>query len=593
MPDNSTSFNGSVISLPGTYYRDDVSAVLNTGAANVPPLLLVGNCYGLEQNTPTSFSTAQDVRAAVRGGPLAEFIPFIFGPSDTLNGASAVTVINAAANTSASISLLDSTGKTALTLTSSNYGTPENLKQVEVSSGTDGGILMTLYDGYSGLTYSRDNLGVPFYLSYVGTATSDLTISVTTSAMTITSPNSEETVIIPLGPTGYPTVTDVVNYLNGTGFYAASVTGSSGDLPTQNLDAVSSESFAPGDDYYVRSVLNDPIYWMENSASDIIGSVSISSGYTVSSTTQLAYIALTHFSGATNTAPTVQDYADALNVALNIPGFGLFMDSNSTEVIALGVQHAKTSSSTSYGRPRRFFTGTSLGTDATAAVALAKAMAAKEATLVHPGIWRADTSTLVNTLYSGLHAAAAVAGMVCGNAVNLAMTNKTLTGVGVETTYMRSDLVKLIQGGVMPITMPDSATEPTIMIDVTTWQADNNVENMYNQQVGCRQYMSYVMSAALQPYTGGIQSAVGIARQRNAVIAALNGQIYSGSGAGVLSSWDTSSLILSYTGKTQTTTVSFNGVFVGQNVYQLITMYVQPLNLTSTSTSTSTTTTSS
>lgn len=584
MPNNSISFDGTDISLPGSYYRDDVSAVLQTTASGTPPIILVGNCYGLEQNVPSSFSRAQDVTAALRGGPLSEFIPFLFSPSDSLNGASQVTVINAASNTSASITLKDSTGAAAINLTSANYGTPENLTQVAVSSGTDGGVLMTLYDAYSGATYSRDNLGVPFYISYAGSATSDLTISVTASNLTITSPNAEESISIPLGPTGYATVTDIVNYLNGTGFYTAGVTSESGNLPSEQLDPVTSAQFAPGDDYYVEAILNDPIYWMLNSVSSIVGTATIAEGYQVSSTTELAYIALTHFSGATNTAPMVSDYAAALNVALNIPGFLLFMDSNDSEIMALGTQHVKTASSIAYGRDRRFITGSSLGIDAAAAVKIAKSLATKEVTFVHPGIWRTDTTTLTNTLYSGLHAAAAIAGMISGNDVNMALTNKPLTGNGVETTYVRSDLVTLLQGGVMPITLPDSAVDPTVLIDVTTHQADNNVENVYNQQVGMRQYLSYVLIAATQPYTGGIQSTTNIARQRNAVVAALNGQIYTGSGAGILDSWDSTSLVLSYDGTTQRTKISVNVTFVGQVVYQTITAYVQPLNLTSSTT---------
>src|SRR6202012_2394632 len=69
----------------------------------------------------------------------------------------------------------------------------------------------------------------------------------------------------------------------------------------------------------------------------------------------------TFFSGARGIPPTNADYASALNVALGVPGWTVFCDSNAVAVQALLAQHVETASSTPYGMWRRGFTGSSTG----------------------------------------------------------------------------------------------------------------------------------------------------------------------------------------------------------------------------------------
>ncbi len=169
---------------------------------------------------------------------------------------------------------------------------------------------------------------------------------------------------------------------------------------------------------------------------------------------------------------------------------------------------------------------------------------------------------------------------MAGNPVALPMTNKVIAGNGVETTLTLSQINQLQNGGVMTLYIPNTgAAVPTIAKDVTTWQIDNNPSNVYNQQVGIDQYLSYVLQSVGQPYVGTIASTFDLVRMKNAFKAALNAQVYTGTGTGVLNSWDPASLSLTYTGATQTTAVSVNVVPVGQNIYITITAYVQPLNL--------------
>ena len=170
---------------------------------------------------------------------------------------------------------------------------------------------------------------------------------------------------------------------------------------------------------------------------------------------------------------------------------------------------------------------------------------------------------------------------MAGNPVMTPLTNKSLTGNGVEVQLSTSEVDTVQQAGVLPIWVSPTTNVPTIISDFTTWQNDANPENVFNQQVAGRQYLAYVMVQAMAPYIGTIESRFSIQTQKAAATAALNGQLINAAGTvGVLNSWDVNSLNFTYTGSQQLTTVTFNCTFVGQNRFTTIEAFVQPLNLT-------------
>jgi hypothetical protein len=377
-------------------------------------------------------------------------------------------------------------------------------------------------------------------------------------------------------------VSDLVNYLNGTGFYSAVVTSDPG-LPANQLDLASTIALPPPTGntlHYVNvlALLNDPIYWFNQFAQNFCTAVK-HTGAQVSTVPQLATIPLTHFSGATSVPPLLADYAEALDIALTTPGWVTFMDSNDPSVIALGVQNAVLSSTPGSNAWRRFVSGSSLGDSVSQAVEQAQAMNAYQACYFYPGIYRNDSTTGQNTLFSGLHVAAAAAGIMSGNVVATPLTNKSLVGTGVEVPLTITDINTLQQSGVAPIWVPNTTRVPTIISDLTTWQVDNNPENVFTQQVACRFGLAYSLQQGLAPYIGTIASPFGLARMKNTAISILNQLIYSPGNNGILVSWDTSSLQLTYTGSTQTVNLRVNVVFVGQVRFILELVFVQPLSL--------------
>lgn len=608
MANTNEQFQGQTLPIPGAYYADNVSAALPANPALVPPLVFIAYGYGGQPFVATSYPNGggQALQNALRGAPSADFVPFIANPSTELYGASEIIYINCSENTQSNLTLYDGASRGIVAMTSADYGPPSNLLMAEVQTGTNAGVLVTLLDGYTGINQEQaDNLGVPFQVAYMGAASGvtmtvlavsgigtavvggGTTIPAGTGAisLSLSSPVSGESITLALGPGQYATVSQIADYLNTTGTYEAQVLPNvaNGALPTQFLDSQSAVSLpvpSSGSPQWknVTAGIGGILFWVNQYAS----SLATASGVVAGTYDYPANIPFTHFSGATAGPPTSADYASAFATAALQNAWVVFADSNDASTIALGVQHAIDMSEPQNGKWRRFVAGSSIGDTVVQAQAQARSMDAYQATYVYPGIWRTDISTGINTLYSGHHAAAAIASMMAGNPIATPLTMKSLIGNGVEvqlSTGAGGQIDLLQQAGVMPIYINPVTQQPTIVSDLTTWANDNNPENVFNQQVACRQALAYALSQGLQPYAGSIASPYGLARMRKAAIAILNQLIYSPGNNGILVSWAPKSLALTYSGATQTVNLTVNVTFVGQVRFILELAFVQPLNL--------------
>ena len=293
-----------------------------------------------------------------------------------------------------------------------------------------------------------------------------------------------------------------------------------------------------------------------------------------------ALVANQFFTGATNQVPSLANYASGLNVGLTQPAWALFIDNNTPGVRALGNQHAATASTVIYRRWRRFVTGSVLGEPASTAQTNALNINEITTTYVWPGIQATSTLTGLNQTYDGNHVAAAVAGIYTGNPASLPITNKTLLGNGVEQVASLATLDLLQGNGVLVLNLDQNTRLPTFLSDVTTWQNDNNPANVFNQQISLRFALDYYIVNSLQPYVGGVASNFTEGQIYNATARALNQVLYNGQNTiGLLNSWDTSTLTVSYDGTTQTATVSVAVVFVGQNRFIVVNITVNPLSI--------------
>jgi hypothetical protein len=576
-----TQFQGQTLILPGAYSYVSVAGTLASVNAAVPPVIFICNSYGGAPYSAVTFANAQAAVPYLRGAPSAVYLQALYTPSSQVNGASLVTVINAAQNTQSALTISDATPTAVMTFTSANYGLPSNLLQMDIVAGNIGGVTITLFDGYAGTSVVGTNLGIPMQIAYLGSGTVNYTV--TSTALTITSSNAAESLSVLFS--SYQTVAQAVAYISGTGYYDAVVV-SNAQLPLRSLDLASAITLPPPTSgvpnfVNVTATLTDIQFWATQFASAYVTTPTIPGGITSIPANAPVPIPYTHFTGGTNVPPTNSNYASALNAALNTPGWIVFVDSNAPAVQALASQHVTTASSIPYRSWRRYFTGSSVGDSISTTVTAATDLNSSLCSYFYPGLQVTNTTTGLNTTYGGLFVAACAAGMAAGNPVAMPLTNKTVTGNGVEVVLNTSQILTLISSGVFVLYLPQDTNVPTFAQDLTTWQVNNNSSLLYNQQVSIDQFLSYVLFQTGQPYVGTIASTFDQTNILKAYKALLNGLINSSTNSnGILNSWDSSSLTITYNSAQQLQAISVNVVPVGQNIYITVTANVQPLNLT-------------
>lgn len=593
MPVQGITFAGAFIGLPGAYYADNVSAVAPNTPPTTPPMLVLGYGWGPKPQVPVTYASPADFQAAVRGGPVSTYIPFVANPSPALNGVQLITFIDVSRNTQSNAALLASGAQTYGTLTSTLYGPPSNQTTYQVSSGSTSlsasARNLTLTDNYAAQQLIGYSLGVPFALAYAGTASASVSWAShpASGTFTLSSPNPGESATFFIGSGGYATVSTLVEAINGTGFWDAYLVSSTqGQLPSLLLDTsgASLSSGSPLSYGPVFALQNDMAFWVNQFASTIAmmatgTAASGGAGYLP------ATGGVTFFSGATGVPPVNSDYASGLAVGLAAPAWTVFCDSNAEAVQALLAQHVETASSPPYGMWRRGFTGSSIGDSVSTTITNATNLNSLQMVYAYPGIYATNTTTGQNQLYGGLYVAAMAAAIATGNIVAEPLTNKVLNGNGVEgpnagAQLSQSQLEALQNAGVMAIWQTaQNNGPPTILSDMTTWQVDDNIENTSSQQVACRYWLAYSVTNILRQYVGTIATPTTETNILNALKQLLNALIYTGgSSNGVLAAWDSSSLVLNYNGTQQLASVTVKVQLVGQNRYITCYSSVQPLS---------------
>lgn len=577
------SFGGQTLVFPGVYSSIIPQTNLpNTNAT--PPILLIGSAAGGNYNTPYTFSSWSDLLTFARGGNIANYIPYFTQPSPVagVSVSNNIIFINVSNNVPSTLTVNTTVAGSNVVLEAANPGAPSNLLNIQIAANSEYSVAMdvTLIDGYSNAAVGGVGLGVPFLLAYNGSASSGVTYNITATEFVLSSPNPGESFTFSLG--AFSTMSQLVTAINETGVYEAVLFSSTdGNLPTSAW----SESYATlpsapialspptsGQLNYAAVVVGLPdfIYWVQNIANSLVSIKSINAS---ANAWPLVTMGVTYFTGGQTVAPQVSDYANGFATALNVPAWIVWCDSDSYTVQLLGAEHAKQASQAGVGGYRRFITGSVLGATPAQAIEIASALSSKETTFVYPGLKVINNTTQTPQVISGHAASAMVASFFAGQYPSQSIINVPLNATGVEQSLTAAQIQQLLSAGVMVLAQRLTNSAPSVVQDVTTWQADSNPVNVFNMLVGAAQWTAYTLNNSLQKYIGQPSSPQTLANLQQDVKKTLNALIYSTSNPiGVLASWNPNSLQVSYNGNTQSYNVSVEVQLINEGNYVLITL---------------------
>jgi hypothetical protein len=475
-------FNGREWITPATMSAVNDSALAPTNANVGNTACYLGESAGGQPGVVLSFGSPEEAQATLISGELLTAAMKAFSASDETGGPAQVDVIRVNPATQSALTLLDTNAAPAVTIKSADWGayTAQIKLTVEEASG---GVGYAATASYGTASYSADNLTAnPFDIQYTGAQTA-ATMSITPTTLTLTAGG---TTVATIELATYPTVGQLVDYINTLPGFEADVNGGAINAPTLNgLDAVTAVSVIPGtsgEPIQVTANLNQLMNWLNSVAplSQPLLTATYAAGF---SGLPVAHIPFTYLSGGSDGITTPASYDSALGVLQTNDVQWITPIIAEPDVWAMVDAHVQYMSTVG-GMERRAIVGPDIGTTDVEAIAMAFNLNSDRTSLVHLGYYDYDlTGVLVGLqLYPPYLTAAALSGAFSGVSPGTALTNKAMAFSGLERLLnVPTDTDPLITGGVIPLAK--QTTGYMVIQSVSTWLVNKNYDKV-EQSVG-------------------------------------------------------------------------------------------------------------
>lgn len=471
-------FSGRLWVTPTTMSAVNDSAMQPVSLTVGNVLCLIGASAGGQPQTGLGFSNPSDALATLQSGPLCDAAVAAFNPSNQTNAPSTVVCVRVGNATQAALLLLDSASASSIALTTTQYGLTANQIKIKIAAGSVSGRAVTVALGNSFST--QDNIGRgAFSLQYTGGAAS-AQITVSNSTVTLAAPTGTTVATIPLA--SYPTVQNLVDFINSIpGFNATAGIGLGGTPALNGLDAVTGQDVRVSL-YTVRADLQAVIDWINSPAEAFLTATRPTNASLPPNS-----IAYTYLTGGTAPAPVTGDWTTALTLLQTLDVQYVVPLIGDPAIHAAVDAHVQFMSQVAR-KERRAFVGPVSGTSIAAVQALPAAINSDRTALVFPGYY-AFNAQGVRTLYDPFMAAAKVAAGFAGLNPGDAMTNKTITATGLELPLRNPvDTDALIQSGVLCLIAENSGIK--VVRSVSTWLVNNNFNRV---EVSCGTAVDFVV----------------------------------------------------------------------------------------------------
>jgi len=467
-------FNGRLWVSPATMSQVNDSAMANQNLSVGNTVCYVGESTGGEPNVLLSFGSTSEAQATLQSGELLTAVMKAFAPSTDTNGPGTVTCVRVNPALQAALNLLDSTGATAIALTSQDWGKWNNQIKVKLAPGSLTGLAATVQYGNSYVT--QDNITQnAFTVQYSGGLAS-ASMTVTNNAVELQAPTG--TIVETIDLTQFSTVQQLVDAINVIPGFAASVSPGGADSPALNgLDGLTSQDIKTSI-YTATANLQALVNWFNGTSQSFVSA-------TRPDTAQLspALINFTYLTGGSDGVTTNLDWSEAFTTLEVEDVQWITPISGDPAIAAMTDAHVQYMSTV--GRmERRSICGTVLGTTDALAETAAQDINSDRTSLVHLGYYDYDLTGQLNglQLYSPYLTAAILAAMFSAVSPGVALTNLSIDVSGLER-YLQNptDTDPLLLAGVLPVDREGGIYK--VVQSISTWLNNTNY-NRREQSTG-------------------------------------------------------------------------------------------------------------
>ena len=472
--------------IPGVYSRRHTVAS-GTGVSS-GNLAIIGESMGGEPLTLLQLSDVADAKEVLTSGALLEAVCHAFNGSNTYVP-QYVYAMRVNSGTQATRTLYS--GEDAiLTITSADWGVHQNQIKMLYEEGTTGKKVTVSYKGEE---ESVDNIErESFSILYAGESENDVTCKIDADGLTITSDVDGESLSISFDEC--ETLDDLVERINDTGIYVATLIDTSEDAQTSELDY---------DEVTLSSTEATVFYSDLQALIEALESISFIGEVEFVGTTRTlpdddeAYV---YFTGGTHGTTTVSDYSAALD-ALTVEDIQIISTpSTSADVHSLISDHCTSMSTVAKKRERTFIVGMPSGTSIDDGVAEAKSLNNELGSVIITGANANNPLTGSAEDISPAYLACKCAGVESAMATSLPLTNKVLKVNSFSTKYKDSEMETMIKGGVIPFG-ENEAGELVCIRGITTYQAASLIQNERSMERSVL-YMDRDLRSAFSARTG-------------------------------------------------------------------------------------------
>lgn len=465
-------FEGRLIKKPQAVSVVKDENLVQAGTLNPTTIAILGSAAGGKPEYAYEFFSASDALAVFVSGNVPDAIRRAYQPG---GGAGAYRVIGMRLNGDAAISLNravqatkalnDGAAAAALTLTAGEWGAQGNNLAVTIAAGGDAGT-KTVTVSWRGADIIGQNIGSKgITVQYTGAGSAGTGAVNAANFTTVITTATTDSIVLDFAT--YDTLQKLVDALNATGKYTASVTGPNPDAPSTDLDIVAAADIKTATLEFSCNLAAMLAFF--NSLDPAILTASENGG----SGKPVANVAKTYFTGGVDPTITTNSWQQAFD-ALAAEDVQIVVPVTSDPAVhAMAKTHCETMSGITQKSERVAIVGGAWGESVSAARGAALTLNSDRAQRVYPGIYEdGGNGTLVQV--PPYMVAALKAGMTAGLPVGTSATYQYLNAAGIEAKLSLSAIESLLDSHLCVIEFAQSRGYRVVQ-DLTTWARDTRI----------------------------------------------------------------------------------------------------------------------